>query len=213
MKLGDKKHTIIFGGDEVPAEDNITFEQLGARDGAVFSIQYLRALFHIDFDGKWIGHDADEGYVYDVRLTVCGGEHGENLWHGTDEPFRNNSDMQIPKETLEEMQAQPADKRVGGHRIATNGAAGILADRGGACGDEIMVGGALQWYVDAAPESQPWNELETIQRQRGIEHVCGSYSPSARRLVVVGTHKANTNHEVFGLEVTRRDLIRSPSDT
>ena len=158
--------------------------------------------FSVDFEGEWHGKGCNKGTIYKLRFKMRAGEEGCALWGGADGG------------SAEEAQRQ---------------AEGVMTARGGAAvGDEVAVFGLVQWTPHVKPAhglpngwSCPDDETKKIgnvelddgttveMRQnanpasrnamRGVEHLCGWYSPSTGHLCVAGTRlgEANTGAPVW----------------
>lgn len=197
---------ITHGGIDV-LDDDSTFLDLEIEPGARFSV--TKKVFRIEMDGHWVGQAESEGFTYNVRLTAMEGEAGEVLWLGTDRPFMSNRDDVTGR--VDSMVRLPADQRPSSGGLQKT-AQQHRQERsvGGEPGDQIMMGGQMQWYLEAAADHYVdfLQAHETERTQKAIEHLTGFYSPSTRRLLLVGTHCANTNAALIGPD--SYDLILAP---
>ena len=87
-------------------------------------------------------------------------------------------------------------------------------------GDEIPVGGIIQWYVSKESTPEMLAQISRIIAQSGggtgvgttseraFEFVCGVYSPSTGRLVVGGTHMSNSGKGVISLDLYDLNLSK-----
>jgi len=157
--------------------------------------------FSVDFEGEWHGKGGNKGSIYKLRFKMRAGEEGCSLW-GAD----------------------------GGSADAQRQAEDVITARGGAAvGDEVAVFGLVQWEPMIKPahglpngwscesegivkncdvELDDGTKIELRQNtdsasrkaMRGVEHLCGWYSPSTGRLSVAGTHLGEDNSGEARLE-------------
>eukprot|EP00928_Gymnodinium_smaydae_P100712 TRINITY_DN9946_c0_g2_i2.p1 TRINITY_DN9946_c0_g2~~TRINITY_DN9946_c0_g2_i2.p1 ORF type:complete len:318 (+),score=44.06 TRINITY_DN9946_c0_g2_i2:41-994(+) len=164
----------------------------------------------LDFIGTWLGKDMfQSGYVYHCRLTVLAGVQGQVLWRGKedDAPFYRDDDTVIDGQ-LDSLAEQPVELRTSNRHNVEE----IRRLRRVECvGDEKPVGGHIQWFVGEETEPSQLLQIEaiarnivpgmsTVLRRRALECVCGSFSPSTRRLLLAGTHINHAGFGVIGLD-------------
>lgn len=197
----------------------------------------MGGVLRLDMEGSWIGHGAFEGYEYSVRLIVFSDEDGEALWRGealttgpaaSDEPRfhiceallqgKEKRDSALQSWTTVEATTQTVAEVFGGLRpedrlcgVATNMTVAEVVDthEAGRVGDELPVGGQLQWYLEKDPFSDDgscyhrcvYGEDDIGGRRMAVEYVCGLYSPSTRKLTLGGTHKSYANNEEIDMDL------------
>ena len=199
---------------------------------AFFAAASEDGAWKLDMIGKWTsGDDEDDDCVYHLRLILQEREMGEALWSGTaqDKPFWHSGswgEPQLPDDyTSALLSVSPGDRgnpsgiRAGGAGFNTpnelilrgqgqgwrkgNGAPGLV-------GDEIPIGGIIQWFLSKESGEAELARLAAIREladgksgagnvtglisERSFEFVCGLRSPSTGRLVIGGTRQGHAGY-------------------
>ena len=184
----------------------------------------------LDMMGEWSGAD---GSKYHLRIILESNELGEALWAGTpeDKPYWYSGwKPHLSDEyCIKLMSASPGDRGSPNQREAAGNKGYNTPNelirsghrsRPNLQGDEIPVGGIIQWYVSKESTPEMLAQISRIIAQSGggtgvgttseraFEFVCGVYSPSTGRLVVGGTHMSNSGKGVIGLDLYDLNLSK-----
>jgi hypothetical protein len=174
-----------------------------------------KLFWSIDMLGTWVSNADVDKHEYYFRMILKDGPHGEVLWAGTkdDKPFANRFAHDLPDDHVSRlMSVSPGDRGdVNGGNLGFNTPNQLLSkDPVGLVGDEITIGGIIQWYVSGNSNPEYMAQLKKhaqvlgkdprkITSERAFEFVSGLYSPSSERMVFAGTHMSNSGKGVIGL--------------
>lgn len=181
----------------------------------------------IDYIGQWTGQGRCIGFAYTVRLLLLPGSAGDEVWRGSelDQPFGQGirygevdagavaDALRLPftarplalcnPNRIHDINYPHPDFRSG----LKEGAPPFAYE------DEVPVSGFMEWFISEEESDAALIEnysrsmghvtgraAEEIRRVRSIEFVMGAYSPSARRLLVQGTHISHGGRGTISLD-------------
>jgi len=146
------------------------------------------------------------------RFHIC-----EAVLQGKEKSDSALEERATPPETMEAT-TQTVGEVFGGLRpenrlcgVATNMTVGEVVDthEAGRVGDELPVGGQLQWHLEkdsfsddgSAYLEDTYGEDDVGGPRMAVEYVCGLYSPSTRKLTLGGTHKSYENSREIDMDL------------